>query len=167
MEHLRAGGYTLRPAAESDIGRIVQIYNGNKPFLRHHLGTDRVSPDFLCGELAQMEALGFLSCVILDAHTGEIVGVLDYQPGETVYLSLLMLDAGAQGKGAGTAVFRAFERAMAEKGRQAVRIDVVDDYPGDLTAFWRKLGFSGEKHTLLCWGGKRSRALVMAKSLAR
>ena len=40
MEHLRAGGYTLRPAAESDIGRIVQIYNGNKPFLRHHLGTD-------------------------------------------------------------------------------------------------------------------------------
>ena len=55
MEHLRAGGYTLRPAAESDIGRIVQIYNGNKPFLRHHLGTDRVSPDFLRGELAQME----------------------------------------------------------------------------------------------------------------
>ena len=49
--------------------------------------------------------------------------------------------------------------------RASIRIDVVNDYPGNVVPFWEKLGFAGNETITLEWGNKKSNAVVMRKSL--
>ena len=159
--------YEIRPAAPSDMPDLVRIYNSNPSFLVHHLGSQQVDEDFLRREQREMEAMGFLSCVVVERRTGERIGVLDYHTGETVYLSLLMLDGGWQGDGLGAVIYRQLEGEMARRGAQAIRIDVVDDYAGNVTPFWEKQGFTAQGRVQLDWGDKRSDAAMMVKALRK
>ena len=159
------GSYSFRPVEEPDIPRILEIYNGNQPFLVSHLGCASVDPAFLVQELQEMKRLAFLSYVIINTDTGDIIGVIDYQPQNTVYLSLLMLDSALHKSGIGSRVYHQFERQMAEENRPLIRIDVVNDYSGNMVGFWEKQGFLPQKEIRLSWGQKESNALVMVKHL--
>lgn len=112
-----------------------------------------------------MKHIGFLSYVIVDKDTEMIRGTIDYRLSEEVYLSLFMLDASLQGKGLGRNLYDCFENEIVKKGTKRVRIDVVNEYEGNVVAFWEKLGFIGEEEVVLEWGNKKSRALVMRKNL--
>ena len=90
-------GLILRPACEQDTTRIMEIYNSNPAFLTAHLGRKSVDAAFLLQDHAAAESAGFLCCV-LETDGGRIAGVMDYRPGPTAYLSLLMLDKAHQGQ---------------------------------------------------------------------
>ncbi len=157
---------SLRPAALDDLQTVTDIYNSNPHFLLHHLGQPQVDRGFIEREWQQMRAMGFGCCLAEEPATGQAVGFLDYCEYETVYLSLLMLDARAQGKGLGARCFRHFEQKMARNGRKSIRIDVVNDYPDNALPFWEKQGFTPTDTVTLTWGQKTSRAVVMLKALA-
>ena len=84
---------------------------------------------------------------------------------EPVYLSRFLLDAALQGKGLGTELYREFEEMQRRRGRKGIRIDVVDDYEGNLVPFWKRRGFEEGEEITLEWGGKASRARVMYRNL--
>ncbi|MEG1207359.1 MAG: GNAT family N-acetyltransferase [Angelakisella sp.] len=157
--------FGMRKAAKDDIDKIVEIYNSNDKFLSNHLGVTTVDAQFIRNEMEEMEAVGFLSCVIFDAETDNIVGVLDYKPDATVYLSIVMLNSKFQGKGVGSSVYKFFEEAMMQSEKQSIRIDVVNEYAGNVVEFWHKQGFLPQKEVQLVWAGKKSNALVMIKHL--
>ncbi len=155
----------LRPAALDDLQTVTDIYNSNPHFLIHHLGQPQVDRDFIEKEWQQMHTMNFICCLAEDPATGQAVGFLDYCEDETVYLSLMMLDAKAQGKGLGARCFRHFEQEMARHGRKSIRIDVVNDYPDTPLPFWEKQGFTATDTVTLTWGSKSSHARVMRKTL--
>lgn len=156
---------SIRKATKDDVDKIVEIYNSNSKFLTTHLGVELVDNSFINSEMVQMDAVGFLSCVIINVNTGEIIGVLDYKPDTTVYLSLIMLDSKFHGKGLGTLAYNSFEGDMTRSKKQSIRIDVVNDYAGNVVGFWGKQGFIPQKEIQLKWGSKQSNALVMTKSI--
>ena len=158
--------YYIRKATTDDIKDIVAIYNSNAKFLIHHLGVSAIDDFFIQREMSEMEALHFLSCVIIDTQTKTIIGILDYKPDSTVYLSLVMLDARLHGRGIGTVVYRLFEDTMIKEGKQTIRIDVVNDYKDNVVEFWRRQGFAEQSTIRLQWGEKLSNAFVMLKSLS-
>lgn len=158
-------GLILRPASEQDTARIVEIYNSNPAFLTAHLGRKSVDAAFLLQDHAAAESAGFLCCV-LETDGGRIAGVMDYRPGPTAYLSLLMLDKAHQGQGLGAACCRLFEERMRREGCEAVRIDVVGGYDGCALGFWQAQGYRPKGETDLVWGAKRSRASILIKRLA-
>ncbi len=160
------GSCRIRQALPKDIDQIVKIYNSNAGFLQHHLGKERIERSFVEQEMKAMACAEFCSCVVEDMESGACAGVLDYRPGDCVYLSLLMLDAEYQRKGYGKACYTFFEQEMLRQGAHAVRIDVVDTYVGNAAPFWRKCGFSATKRAKLEWGGWQSEAVVMVKRLA-
>lgn len=158
--------FIIRRALPQDAARITEIYNSNADFLRHHLGCPTVGRDFVEREMAEMERVGFLSCVLEDAERGVCIGVLDYRPGKCAYLSLMMLDACSQGSGTGRVCYACFERELLRQGTASVRIDVVDGYPGNVAPFWEKLGFVRSERTNLVWNGWETEAAVMVKQFA-
>ena len=157
--------FIFRSAQPGDAGDIVRLYNSNPDFLAHHLGRRAVDGAFVCGEWRQMAELGFSTTVIADVQTGAVVGFIDHRDAEPVYLSLFLLDAALQGKGLGTKLYRRFEEEQRGRGCKGIRIDVVDDYTGNLVPFWKRLGFAEREKTTLEWGGKASHACVMYRNL--
>lgn len=157
--------YGMREAAPGDVDSIVEIYNSNQPFLVNHLGQDSVNRDFILSEQESMRALHFISCVITDESANKIVGVLDYKPDETVYLSLMMLDKQIQGGGAGRFIYDLFEKKMVDQRRREVRIDVVDTYRENSLGFWERQGFTAEENISVKWGEQEFSAIVMRKKL--
>ena len=112
-----------------------------------------------------MKESGFTSNVIVEGESQKICGVLDCCYGKEVYLSLLMLDAFHHGNGNGRKVYELWEQAVKAMICDAIRIDVVNDYPNHVMPFWKKLGFVEDKAISLTWGNKTSRAMVMRKIL--
>lgn len=157
--------YIRRASTEDDIDRIVEIYNSNEEFLINHLGTNKIDSAFIRENMDLMSSVGFFTDVIIDTNTGVIVGVADYKPDDTVYLSLFMIDSAYQGKGTGGRIFKAFEKELADQGKTDIRLDVVDNYIGNPVGFWEKQGFKVSKKTVMSWGNKKLDALVMTKSL--
>lgn len=157
--------YDFRKIKETDYSGIVEVYNSNQRFLLNHLGQPSVNYDFIVGEVSEMKSIGFLSDVIVDKDTEVIKGVIDYRLSEEVYLSLFMLDSSLQGRGLGRKLYHCFENELVKKGVKKIRIDVVNEYEGNVAAFWEKLGFAGNEELYLKWGNKKSKALVMRKSL--
>ncbi len=157
--------YSIRKVTKDDIGKIVEIYNSNEKFLRNHLGYKSIDDSFINHELVEMETGDFLSCIITDVHTADIIGVIDYKPDTTVYLSLIMIDKKYHKKGIGTLAYRLFEEEMLRLGKQSIRIDVVNDYEGNAVKFWENQGFIPQEQIKLNWGNKQSNALVMLKAL--
>ncbi len=49
--------------------------------------------------------------------------------------------------------------------RASIRIDVVNDYPGNVVPFWERQGFVKNETITLEWGNKKSNAIVMRKRL--
>lgn len=137
--------YSIRKATENDINSIVKIYNSNKEFILNHLGLELVDDSFIRSEMVKMEAEGFLSCIIININTSEIIGVLDYKPDANVYLSLIMLDSKFHGKGLGTLAYNSLENDMLKSKKQSIRIDVVNDYDSNVVGFWKRLGFIPQK----------------------
>lgn len=155
--------YLLRKLQPEDMQQVVAIYNSNQVFLLNHLGTGSISLDFIRQEAAVMAKAGFHSCVIVSAENQAVLGVLDHRPDREAYLSLLMLAQDRQGQGLGRSIYQLCESEMQRLGCEAIRIDVVCDYAGNLLPFWQSLGFSACEHVALKWGGKQSRAVVMRK----
>lgn len=160
-----SGLYEIREAVESDINAIVRVYNSNDKFLVNHLGMEAVDDKFVFNEMLEMKAIGFLSCVIIEPSTNMVIGVLDYKPDDTVYLSLLMIDSEHQKCGVGRSVYHQFEKKMHQLGKSTIRIDVVNDYIGNAEEFWKKQGFISVDKLKLKWGQKQSMAVVMVKSM--
>lgn len=156
--------YIIRSAQENDYCNMVEIYNSNREFLFHHLGIDAVDDDFVVQEVSTMYKAGFHSCVIVDQKSLAVEGVLDYKPNSEVYLSLFMLSADLQKKGLGSNIYLQFERKMIEDGKKSIRIDVVNDYQGNVVPFWKKQGFSEKETIMLEWRNKKSNAVVMRKN---
>lgn len=158
---------------ESDIREIcpeehplaAQVYNANPRFLLEHLGVSQVDEGFIAAEVSSMSKAGFHSCIIVNAETQAVQGVLDYRDGKEAYLSLLMLEKSAQGQGFGREIYLRFEAEMRRAGSQSIRIDVVNDHPDSALGFWRRLGFSERESIVLRWGKKASGAVVMRKYL--
>ncbi len=157
--------FVIRTAQETDHKNIVDIYNSNHQFLLHHLGVGAIDEAFISQGISAMRKAGFRSCVIAEQENSTARGVLDYQPGQEVYLSLLMLSADLQGKGTGSAIYTQFEADMIRDGRASIRIDVVNDYQGNLVPFWKRRGFLEDGTVTLEWGNKKSSAVVMRKYL--
>ena len=157
--------YILRAIHSNDYKRVVEIYNSNRQFLLSHLGVEFVDEAFISKEALTMEKAGFISCVIVNEENGKIEGVLDYKPDEEVYLSLIMLASDLQGKGAGSMIYSLFESKMVQDKGTSIRIDVVNDYPGNVVPFWKKLGFCENENLILTWGNKKSKAVVMRKKI--
>lgn len=157
--------YFIRELQAEDMRQVAAIYNSNRRFLRNHLGADAIDDIFIADEAAAMAEAGFLSCVIVNEDTQALVGVLDHRPGREAYLSLLMLTREAQGRGLGRGIYELYEAEMLSLGCEAIRIDVVCDYTGNLLPFWQGLGFSACGEVTLKWGGKQSRAAVMRKRI--
>ncbi len=158
-------GYSIRTIKESDYKRVAEIYNSNHKFLLTHLGMELVDDNFICNEMLTMKDFGFLCCGIVGKDSQMLQGVLDYKFDEEVYLSLLMIDSKLQMKGVGSSIYSMFERDMIKKGGKSIRIDVVNDYQGNLVPFWKKFGFFEDGKTELVWGNKKSTALIMRKEL--
>ena len=68
-------------------------------------------------------------------------------------------------RGIGKEIYALFESKMMKEKRVSIRIDVVNDYPGNVVPFWKKLGFVGHENITLEWGDKKSKAIVMRKNL--
>ena len=157
--------YCIRKVTNDDVCKIVEMYNSNEKFLLNHLGYKSIDDSFINRELVEMETDDFLSCIITDVQTGDIIGVIDYKPDTTVYLSLILIDKKYHRKGIGTLVYRFFEEEMLRSGKQSIRIDVVNDYDGNAVDFWKKQDFIPHKQIKLNWGNKQLNALVMLKAL--
>lgn len=159
------GKYIIRDVQQNDYCKIAEIYNSNRSFLLHHLGMATVTEDFVAQEVSTMQNEGFRSCVIIDQESLAVEGVLDYRPSSEVYLSLLMLSSNLQGRGVGGNIYLQFEREMIQEGKNSIRIDVVNNYQGNVVPFWKKQGFLEKESIMLEWGKKKSNAVVMKKNL--
>lgn len=159
--------YRIEKVQKEHYARLVEVYNSNRGFLEHHLGVTFVDEGFILREALTMQEAGFVSCVAVDLFRQEVEGLIEFRPGEEVYLSLLMLDRKICGRGEGRELYELFEEGVVKGGCNCVRIDVVDDYEDNVTGFWREMGFAAEEHIDLSWGEKKSRALVMRKTLRR
>lgn len=157
--------WKIRKIEKQDYKAVVDIYNSNPSFLCHHLGMDSVDVQFISKEVISMNEIGFSSCAVIEETSGRIVGTLDFRYGDESYLSLLMLGTEYQKRGIGREVYNFFEILAKEKGSLSIRIDVVNDYPDNVVAFWEKLGFEKCEPVQLNWGNKVSSAIVMRKQI--
>ncbi|MFK0283886.1 GNAT family N-acetyltransferase [Streptomyces sp. NPDC090499] len=127
---------------------LTALYASHREF--HALSGDFPDPDdirpeqvaaALAGELANPDAE-----VLLARSEGRLVGVVvtlarhpdpaDPDP----WIGLLMVDAGAQGKGYGRRIAEGVEERFRAAGRDAVRLAVLENNPKGL-AFWTALGY--------------------------
>lgn len=157
--------YNIRTVTEEDIESIIRVYNSNEKFLRNYLGVTYIDKDFVIKEMAEMKAVNFISSVVVDVNTDTVVGVLDYKPDSSVYLSLMMIDSKFQGNCVGTIVYNLFEASMRKQGKSLIRIDVVNDYEENVVGFWKKQGFTPKNEIKLSWNNKQSSAIIMLKAL--
>lgn len=153
----------LRPAGPEDIGIITAIYNSNPEFLLDHLGVSRVREKFLREEMLEMQRQGFTT-QLFTTESGQAVGLADYRPDQTAYLSLLMLDASIQGQGWGRRCYALLEQELLAQGCAQVRLDAAQG-PHSPAPFWEKLGFTPGKTIRLTWGGHTFPATVMHKDI--
>ena len=155
----------LRPARRRDVAVCAALYNADPAFLLHHLGRDKVDEGFVEEELEEMDRAGFARLLIAETPGGPPVALADLRGGEEAYLSLLLVDKAAQGRGLGRRGAALLEQRLRAEGSRRIRIDVVDDHAGNPLPFWHRLGYRGNERVTLTWGDKTSSALVLRKEL--
>jgi len=159
-----SSNYIIDFVKEPDHEAILNIYNSNTKFLKHHMDREAVDQEWLLEELQTMKEAHFVSCKITSKTSKEIVGFLDFKIRLETYLSLLMIDNDNKGQGIGTEVYKAFE-AFVFKQSKTLRIDVISNYDKSVIAFWEKQGFEITDRIKLNWNEKVLPAVVMKKHL--
>jgi GNAT superfamily N-acetyltransferase len=147
----------------TDIQDIVSLYNSNKEFIQHHMGTDHVTPDWVLNEWESMKESGFLSYKAVEKEFGNLIGILDCKVGEETYLSLLIIHGDAQNQGIGKQIYDAFEEYAKLAHSKSIRLDVVTKYSDNVERFWSKRGFVKVRDIELNWSGVTLPAVVMKK----
>ena len=150
---------------EMDIKKAVRIYNSNIAFLKSHLNVESVTEDWIAEEFKSMQEAGFLSCKIIDLHSDEVVGLMDFKISEETYLSLIMIDGAKRSKGVGSEIIGCFEQYARSKGGNRVRIDVATNYDDTSLKFWENIGFIVHDEIELSWSGREIPAVKMVKGL--
>lgn len=153
----------INMATKSNLNVVLDIYNSNVNFLKAHLGISEISKDWLKNEWQEMKSNGFTTALIIEKSTKEIIGFCDFKIGETVYLSLLMLENSMKGTGNGMAAYLLLEQYFEKQECRNVRIDVVYSYMGNAMNFWLRQGFSIKENIQLDWCGYKSPAYKMIK----
>lgn len=141
------GAFSIRPAAEEDLGDLIRIWNGcaeTGETLYAQLTEEYALRKFgdrngrISGMLAAVEPggrpVGFLH--------GSGPGGLPPADPRSAYLSFLLVDRDRRGEGAGTALLAAFAESMRARGADAVRI--ADG--GPVRMDWRIPGTPGHDH---------------------
>ncbi len=159
-----SSNYIVDFVKEPDHEAILNIYNSNAKFLKHHMDRDAVDQEWLLEELQTMKEAHFVSCKITSKKSKEIVGFLDFKIRLETYLSLLMIHDDFKGKGIGSEVYNAFEAFVLNQSK-TLRIDVVTDYDKFILTFWEKQGFEITDRIKLNWNEKVLPAVVMKKHL--
>ncbi len=155
--------FYFREITPEDAEAILTIYNSNKNFLLHHLGQEEIGERFLLEDQEEMRQMGFSSYGIV--RQGTVIGLIDFKPGASVYLSLFMLSAESQHAGAGAACYREFEKRMRKQGAAEIWLDVVTGYPGNASGFWEKQGFARQRELTITWGERTLPAVRMIKQI--
>ena len=156
--------FVFEKIEEDDLERIVEIYNSNEKFLTNHIGLSKIDKDWVESELLETKNAGFKSHKIIDLDSSSLIGFIDYEIGDEVYLSLLMLDSEYSGRGIGREVYNLFEKNICSNSN-AIRIDVVSNYNNYILKFWEKLGFAYDDNIKIKWNNKVLDALLMRKEL--
>ena len=147
----------------TDVQDIVSLYNSNKEFMRHHMGTEHVSPDWVRNEWESIKESGFLSCKAVEKKSGNIIGIIDFKVEEETYLSLLMIHSEAQNQGIGKQIYDAFEEYVKMANSKSIRLDVVTEYSEHVVKFWIQRGFVKDHDIELNWSSVILPAVVMKK----
>ncbi|WP_027624516.1 GNAT family N-acetyltransferase [Clostridium lundense] len=148
-----------------DINEIVQVYNSNKNFLRNHIGSNKVTDEWMLEELESMKKLNFYSCKVVQKSSNRIIGIIDFKIGKETYLSLLMIHNDYKNKGCGKLIYQALEEYAKSLQSECIRIDVVTNYDENVLNFWIRNGFYKLKNVELNWSGKNLPAVIMKKSI--
>lgn len=148
-----------------DIEDICKIYNSDTHFLSKHLGSTKVTSEWMSDEIASAKKSGFQLCIIIEKCSGNKIGILDFKAAEETYLSLLFIHNDFKGRGIGKKVFTNFEKYITSLNSKCIRIDVVRDYDDSVFNFWRNNGFSGSQNAELNWSGNILSAITLKKHL--
>ncbi len=152
-------------AGNSDIGRIVEIYNSSPDFLSAHMDKTKVDANWVKNETATMQDIGFFPCKLVFKATDTVFGVLDFSLREESYLSLLMIHSDFKNKGLGSDIYRGLENFVKSKGSRRISLDVVTGYDQGVIDFWTAKGFGIVGTVELNWTGKALSAVTMKKIL--
>ena len=124
-----------------DIKEVLEVYNSNNHFLINHVGTNKVTSEWLHKELKEMKDVGFSSYKIVETRTDKIIGIIDFKLDDETYLSLLMIDSDFHGNGFGKLIFQKFEEYVKSFKSNCIRIDVGINYDKSVLDFWVNKGF--------------------------
>ena len=130
-----ADAITLRAAAADDVPGIVVLLNAAFAMERDFVDHDRTS----AAEIARyMEAGSFF---LVDGGEGALAACMYLeQRGDRLYLGMLAVRPGQQGRGVGRQMMAAAERHAASRGCRAIDIRIVNRR-AELPPFYRSLGF--------------------------
>ncbi|WAH40024.1 GNAT family N-acetyltransferase [Alicyclobacillus fastidiosus] len=155
----------IEPIQMVDVENVVEIYNSNTQFLRHHIRDNQVTFQWVVEELESMKSLGFSSCKVLRKDVQKIVGIIDFKIDEESYLSLLMIHKDYANRGFGKQIYKAFEEYAISRHSKRIRLDVVTGYNDKVFHFWLENGFDKVENITLNWMGISLPAITMEKNL--
>jgi GNAT superfamily N-acetyltransferase len=158
-------GFYIDLVENADVNDVVEVYNSNRNFLQNHVGTDKITKEWILDEIESMRKVDFYSCKIVEKNSGKLIGIIDFKVGEETYLSILMLHKDYKKKGLGALIYQALEEYAKSEKSKGMRIDVVTNYDDAVLDFWMKNGFEKIKEIELNWTGKILPAVVMKKNL--
>lgn len=160
-----ARSYEIKPAADTDDAELIAaIYRSNPEFSKFQLGTNWVSTDFVLNDMVEMWRAGFRSVIIREGE-GTLVGFCDYKPGETVYLSMLVVDGALQRQGMGTEIYQVLEQEFRREKAGAVMVEVPKRGDNATFRFWKKQGFIPLETVTMEANNQKYEADVMRKSI--
>ena len=126
----------IRPAEERDSAALARLIG--------QLGY-QVTPEEVAERLAQMRAEGRL--VLVAELDGQAIGCLStsimrvlHRPAPVGRISMMVVDEGVRNRGIGTALVRAAERSLAERGCYMVEV-TSHVRRTDAHRFYERLGF--------------------------
>ena len=127
---------SIRSAAADDVPRIVTLLNAAFAMKWDFINRDRTSAP----EIARDMAAG--SFFVVDGEEEGALAACMYleQRGDRLYLGMLAVEPGQQGRGAGRQMMAAAERHAAALGCGAIDIRIVNRRT-ELPPFYRSLGF--------------------------
>ena len=157
-----ARSYYIEQADTDDAELIASIYRSNPEFSKFQLGTNWVSTDFVLGDMVEMWRAGFRSVLIREGE-GTLVGFCDYKRGETVYLSLLVVDGAFQHQGMGAEIYQLLEQEFRREKAGAVIVDVPNRKDNVVVQFWKKQGFIPLETVTMKGNCQTYEAVVMRK----